>query len=81
MDDALLMRRFKRVGDLTGNTQCFFKLKGASDKVGERLPVHQFHDQVVGTDIVQRADVWMIEGGDGARLALETLAEWLGRVL
>src|SRR4029453_7673114 len=73
------MRPFKRVCDLAADTQCFFERQSAADALVERWPIHQFHDQVVGTDIVQRADVWMIERSDGPPLALKTLAESLGR--
>jgi hypothetical protein len=47
------------------------------------LPIHQFHDEAINgvgmgmrllaADVVQRADVWMVEPGDGTRLLLESL--------
>src|SRR5262249_8271276 len=41
----------------------------------ERLPLDQLHDEVRGPlllpDVVERADVRMVEAGDGPRLALE----------
>ena len=46
-----------------------------------RLAVDEFHDQVVGSDVVERANVGMVQRSDGARLALETLAELLVRYL
>ena len=46
--------------------------------VGERLAFEVLHHQVVDpvllADVVERADVGMVEGGDGARLALEPRA-------
>ena len=44
---------------------------------GESFALHQLHHEVIGTDIVERADVRMIQCGDGARLALEACAELL----
>lgn len=38
-------------------------------------PLDHFHDEVVGADIVERADVGVIEGGDGSGFAFEALAE------
>ena len=51
------------------------------DAIRERRPLHQFHHQVVGTDVVERADIGMIQRRDGARLALEPLGELLARNL
>ena len=52
----------------------------ASSRVGERLAFEVLHDQECRcpscfADVVQRADVRMIERGDRARLALEALAQ------
>jgi hypothetical protein len=40
-----------------------------------RFAFDQLHHQIVRADIVQRADVRVIQCGDRARLALEPLAE------
>src|SRR6185369_6560858 len=45
------------------------------DAVGERLAFEQFHDQVVVADVVERADVGMVQRGDGLGLALEARAQ------
>jgi hypothetical protein len=45
----------------------------------ERTPVDVLHDEVIGADIVNGADVWMIQSGDRASLTLEALVELLGR--
>src|SRR5580658_4365275 len=42
---------------------------------------HQLHHQVVRADIVEMADVGMIQRGNRTGLALETLAEFLCRNL
>ena len=38
-------------------------------------PFHQFHDEIVGPDVEEGADVRMIQGRDGAGFALEALGE------
>ena len=48
------------------------------DPFGERHPLDELHHQVVGSHVVQRADIGMVERGDSPRLALESLAELLG---
>ena len=48
------------------------------DPLGQRRPLDQLHHQVVGTDIVNVADVGVIQRGDRANLALEAFAEPLG---
>jgi hypothetical protein len=42
----------------------------------QRLAFHPFHDQVVRADVVERADVGMIQRGDGPRLAFKTVVEF-----
>jgi len=41
----------------------------------ENFALHVFHDQVVGADIVQPANVGMVQRGDGASFALGALRE------
>jgi hypothetical protein len=73
MRDRLAMRGFKCAGQLNG---------GLEDEI-ERQRTFNFqtfdilHDDVVGADIVDLADVGMIQSGDGAGLALKSLAEFL----
>ena len=47
---------------------------------GEGVPLQRLHDDevaaVVFVDVVDRADVRMIQRGDGPRLALESFAEF-----
>ena len=43
----------------------------------QRLAVDILHDEVIGSDVVEGADVRMIQPGDGARLELEAVAEAL----
>ena len=48
------------------------------EPLGQRLALEQLHDEKVGravaADVVERADVRMVERGDGPRLALEARA-------
>ncbi len=77
MDDALLVRGVERERDLARVVE-----RGREgQRAFQRLALHQLHDEVVGTDVVQRADVGMIQRGDGAGFALESIAEVLGRHL
>jgi hypothetical protein len=41
----------------------------------ERLALDILHHQVIRTNIVQRADVGMVERGDGARFAVKAVVE------
>ena len=50
-----------------------------SEALGQRLALDELHDEVVGADVIERADVWVVERGHGAGLALEPFAERLGR--
>ena len=55
----------------------------ARETCGQRLALQQLEDEKVDpvgpTEIVERADVWMVQGGDGLRLALEPRARRLIR--
>ncbi len=76
MDDAFFMRGFERVGDLTDDVEGFFERdRTFFYALSERLPLDQFHDEVVRTDVEQRADIGMIQRGDGSGFAFESFAE------
>ena len=82
VDDAAVVRRLQRVGDLPGERQRFVdRDRRRANAVGERRTVNQLHHEIVGPDVVQRADVRMVERGDGAGLPLEAVAEAFGRHL
>ena len=79
MDDALAMRFVERVGDFGRDFQRLLERERAFlEAGGARLALEAGHDEnmrAVGfADIVDAADVGMVEGGDGARLALEPRA-------
>ena len=75
MDDALAMRGVERIADLdaVGNRLLH------RQRSGNRLPVDELHHQVTAavvlTDVVERADVRMIQRGDRARFPFEALGE------
>src|SRR5262249_17395927 len=72
MDYACAMCAVERLGDLRAVLENVGERKGTTPQpIGERLPLEQLHDQVVVADVVERADVRMIELRDGLRLALE----------
>ena len=69
---AVLRRRPGRVGDR-------LVLVAAPQALGERLAFQVLHHQEVGAllrpDVIEMADVGMIQAGDGPRLALEALLQ------
>jgi hypothetical protein len=76
MDDALPVRDFERGRDLRAVAKDLFERKRpALQAIGERLAFDQLHDDVVQpvvvTDVVQRADVRMIQRRDRLRFTIE----------
>jgi hypothetical protein len=77
MDDALLVRGLERVGDLVGDRQRLVERhRTVVDAVGERRPLDQLHHEIVGADVVDVADVRMIQRRDGVDF---TLTPWSWR--
>ena len=80
VDDALPMRLVEGVGDLGRDLQRLVEReRPLLEAGGERLPVEMRHDEEVRAvgvaDVVDAADMRMIERRDGARLALEPRAQ------
>jgi len=80
MDDPLLVRPLERIGDLGRVAQHLLRRQRAAlQALGQRLALEQLHhevvDPVLGPHVVERANVGMVEAGDGAGLALEALPE------
>src|SRR5215471_18555758 len=72
MDDALLVRGFERLGNLSRDRERFIEGKWTlCDPVGESWPVNEFEDERVLFESVDPCDVLMIERGEHLRLALE----------
>ena len=80
MHEALLVGAIQRPGNLDGNRQCLPQRKWSGrEAISKRLALQVLHNQeveaVMTADVVERADVRMIESGNRAGLALETTAE------
>src|ERR1035438_4732876 len=71
MRDAFLMRGVQSIQNLSRVFQGFFERQRSP----QRRALDELHHQVVGTDVVKLADIGMVQGRDGACLALEALIE------
>lgn len=67
--DSRIMRCFEGVGNLTSDAQRFIE----GQRAFRRFAFDVLHDEVVRADVMEGADVGMIERGDGLRFELETL--------
>ena len=78
MRDAGPMRAIERGAGLHGDRQRFLHRQGAGspDALGERLTLQELEDQIVevavSANVVDGADVRVVERGNGARFLLET---------
>src|SRR5713226_1869439 len=92
MDDALRMCRVESVGNLYAQIEHRFDLQRlASDPVPECLPLQQFHgdegSSIGLVNLVDRADVRVIQGGCSLGFPLETakslcvVGEFVGKEL
>ena len=84
MHHALPVRALQSVRHLDAVSQHLLEgQRPALHALRQRLAFQVFQHQVVDAtlmaDVVERADVGVLEGGDGARLALEALAELAAR--
>ena len=80
MDDALAVGDAQRLRDLDPVAQGLLERKRALlQALGQGLALQVLHDQVVDpilpAEVVEDADVGMIQGGDGPGLTLEALAQ------
>jgi hypothetical protein len=72
VDDALVVRGFETVGNLSGDLQRLVERDRALlDALGESETLDELHDQRAVLDAVVRGDVRMVEGGQHLRLARE----------
>ena len=81
MRDAFAVRLVQRVGNLNGVLQHLLRRQRAFQQpLRQRLAFqilhHQEIDPVLVADVVEGADVRMIQAGDGASFALESLAQF-----
>ena len=62
MDDAALVGVIERINDLSRDGRCLVeRQRPLCDLLCQRRPFHELHDEVVVTDVVEGADVGMIE--------------------
>src|SRR3979490_1420666 len=78
MHDAAAVRFVEGVGDLAAKFYDLIERKRAFlQPLRQRLAFHAFHDQIVDAvlmaDVVEYADVWMIQAGNCFGFALEAL--------
>ena len=72
MDDALAVRGRERVGDLRRQLERLLERNGARpDPLRKRRSLDELHHQVIGAHVIERADVGVVQGSDGARFAFE----------
>ena len=77
MHDSSSVRGGQSVGDLHGHIQQLARVVDRRDGCA----LDELHHQVIRTDVVELADIGMIQRRDGARFPLEALAEILVRNL
>ena len=63
------MRRLERARDLQRQPHA-----SRQEWARERLALDVLEDQIIGSDVVDLADMRMVERGDGARFLLEPIA-------
>ena len=73
MRNVLLVRGLRRIRKLVREPQRFVERQRSF----ERRAFHKLHDQVIWTDVVQRADVGMVERSYRSSLELEAFGELL----
>src|SRR6266851_4497847 len=71
MRDAFLMRGVERITNLHGVAERSIERK----RTIERSPLDKLHDQIIWADVVNLADVGMIQRGDGFGFTLGALRE------
>ena len=82
MHDAFLVRSFESIHNLLPNTECFFERNRAFfNPLSQSRTLDVLHDQVIGADVVQSADVGMIQCRNRPRLTFKPIVELLRRYL
>ena len=76
VDDSLPMCFVQSVGDLNSVLQHLLEWqRPVSNPLRQRLPLAMLHDQIIGTNVVERANVWVVDRGDRFRFAFEAKAQ------
>ena len=78
MNDAFGVRRLERHSYLHGKPQGHSRWERLLVRGNNRRPVNVLNDQIIRSDIINLANIGMIQRGNGFRFALETLAELRG---
>jgi len=73
MRDALLVRHVERIANPGGLSQSLID----GQRALKRRAVDVLQDEIIRTDIMQRADIRPVQGGNGPRFALEALGKLL----
>jgi hypothetical protein len=76
MDDSLSVGGFQRIGRLNAEIQEFVRGdRPLADSLLQRLPFQQLHHDhrlmIVFFHVINRADIWVVQGGSGASLAFK----------
>ena len=84
MDNALPVRDCQRLGDSDANLENFVQRHRTSTKAfGKSLTFEELHHQVIGAilraDVIEMANVRMVQRGNGPGLALHALLEFRRR--
>jgi len=75
MHDTVAVRRVNRTRHLDRQPQCAVERQ----RTVQLLAFDVLHDDVVRTDVIDLADVGMVQRGDSAGLSLEALGEFFAR--
>ena len=80
MNDSVRVRGVETCGDLPGQRDRLSnRNRAARNPVRQRLAFDELHDEkvdaLVGSDVVERADIEVLDGGDRPGLALEALQQ------
>ena len=80
MDHSLAVRGIEGAGDLDGDAEGFFdRQRSLAEARFEAFALDVLHDEefdrTLAADVVERADVGVIQAGDGSRFAFEALGD------
>ena len=64
--NAAFVRSLQCVRNLARQTHRFVR----NDGTAQRFPLEIFENEVIGSDVVDLANVWMVDRGNGARFRL-----------
>src|ERR1700691_3911018 len=81
MNHSLAMSFFQRFANLDCYARKFeWDKRTALQAVGKGFTFDVLHDQIVGAvlaaNVIERANVWMVQAGDGTGFAFKTLAQF-----